>query len=171
MQAPGQGERHERSHGIGAFKPVVSTMAVAAALATLPVMAQDAGPPEGATPVFAEDASPEETAIIVTESRIARDTFLTATPVAMVSAEAIEAQAATDIADVPNNLPSFRPQATPATTAIFIGNAGGNLADVRGLGAQRTLVLVDGRRFVPGTVLGSGNAPAFTVDLNMIPRR
>ena len=156
--------------GIGGFRSVVSTLAVAAALAGIPAMAQDAPPPPtGETPAAAADGQPEETAIIVTGSRIARDTFRTATPVTMVSAEAIEDQAATNIADVLNNLPSFRPQATPATTAIFIGNAGANLADLRGLGAQRTLVLVNGRRFVPGTVSGSGNAPAFTVDLNMIP--
>lgn len=108
-------------------------------------------------------------AIVVTGSRIARDGFKTATPVTIVGAEAINRQAATNIADVLNQLPAFRPQATPATTAIFIGNAGANLADLRGIGAQRTLVLVDGRRFVPGTVAGSGNAPGFTVDLNMIP--
>ncbi|WP_160486244.1 TonB-dependent receptor plug domain-containing protein [Aurantiacibacter rhizosphaerae] len=117
----------------------------------------------------AADDVPTSEPIVVTGSRIARDTFRTATPVTVVSAESIQDQAAINVADALNDLPSFRPQATPATTAIFIGNAGANLADLRGLGAQRSLVLVNGRRFVPGTVAGSGNSPGFTVDLNMIP--
>jgi len=147
-------------------RPLLTTslLALSVGFAAMPAAAQDAaGEPDAVEPSTAAEP------IVVTGSRIVRDTFLTATPVTVVGEEAIQDQAATNVADVLNRLPSFRPQATPATTAIFIGNAGANLADLRGLGAQRTLVLLNGRRFVPGTVAGSGNAPGFTVDLNMIP--
>ena len=146
---------------------VASTIAIASAMWATPAMAQQAEVPADSETVV--DDVPSSEPIVVTGSRIARDTFRTATPVTVVSADSIQDQAAINVADALNDLPSFRPQATPATTAIFIGNAGANLADLRGLGAQRTLVLVNGRRFVPGTVAGSGNSPGFTVDLNMIP--
>ncbi|MEN7538284.1 TonB-dependent receptor domain-containing protein [Aurantiacibacter flavus] len=153
----------KRSYRIRRRNVLAMASGLAIASATLPtaVAAQQAA---------AEGTNiPSENAIVVTGSRIARDTFKTATPVTVVSADTIQDQAAINVADALNDLPSFRPQATPATTAIFIGNAGANLADLRGLGAQRTLVLVNGRRYVPGTVAGSGNSPGFTVDLNMIP--
>ncbi len=145
---------------------IASYLAIASATWATPALAQEELEEPAETALG--DAASEEP-IIVTGSRIARDTFKTATPVTVVSADSIQDQAAINVADVLNDLPSFRPQATPATTAIFIGNAGANLADLRGLGAQRTLVLVNGRRYVPATVAGSGNAPGFTVDLNTIP--
>ncbi|BBC71134.1 conserved hypothetical protein [Altererythrobacter sp. B11] len=145
---------------------MASGIAIACGLLASPALAQDTGDD---TTVNEAAATVSENPIIVTGSRIARDTFKTATPVTVIDADAIQDQAAINIADALNDLPSFRPQATPATTAIFIGNAGANLADLRGLGAQRTLVLVNGRRFVPGTVAGSGNSPGFVVDLNTIP--
>ena len=87
----------------------------------------------------------------------------------MIGADEIQAQAATNVADVLNDLPAFRAQSTPATTAIFIGSAGAQTADLRGIGGTRTLVLVDGRRFVGGVTQGNFTRPAGAVDLNMIP--
>jgi len=107
--------------------------------------------------------------IVVTGSRIARSGFDTPTPVTMVGAEQIGRQGATNVAEVLNEIPAFRPQATPSTTAIFMNNIGASTADLRGLGANRTLVLIDGRRVVPATVAGGGFANANTVDLNMVP--
>jgi hypothetical protein len=62
-----------------------------------------------------------------------------------------------------------RPQSTPATAAIVVSNIGANTADLRGLGANRTLVLIDGRRVVPATVAGGSFTASGTVDLNMVP--
>lgn len=107
--------------------------------------------------------------IIVTGSRIARSGFTTPTPVTMLDDEQIERQGAGNVAEVLNEIPAFRPQATPATTAIFQNNIGANTADLRGLGSNRTLVLIDGRRVVPSTVQGSSYAPAGAVDLNLVP--
>jgi outer membrane receptor protein involved in Fe transport len=120
-----------------------------------------------ATPAPGVAAPVEE--IVVTGSRITTTGFTAPTPVTVIDAAEIRRQAVSNIADVLNSVPSFRAQSTPATTAIFINNAGANLADLRGLGAQRTLVLVDGRRFVAGTTAGGGFAPSGAVDLNMIP--
>lgn len=111
----------------------------------------------------------DDNAIVVTGSRVARSGFSTPTPVKMVDAEAMQRQGVVNVADALNNLPGFRAQSTPATVGPFAGNAGANLADLRGLGAQRTLVLVDGRRVVAGTVAGSGFSPSGSVDLNIIP--
>jgi len=61
-----------------------------------------------------------------------------------------------------NTLPSFRASTTPQTSNISPREAGTIQADLRGLGPTRTLVLVDGRRFIPSTQEG-------TVDLNQIP--
>ena len=126
---------------------------------------QDSSPPVSEAGVNSQASEP----IVVTGSRIARSGFDTPTPVTMVGAEQIGRQGASTVADVLNDIPAFRPQATAATTAIFMNNIGASTADLRGLGANRTLVLIDGRRVVPATVAGGGFASANTVDLNMVP--
>ncbi|WP_191229303.1 TonB-dependent receptor domain-containing protein [Aurantiacibacter xanthus] len=124
-----------------------------------------------AMPGTAQAQDNEENAgtIVVTGSRIARDGLDAPTPITVVGAEQIDRQGATNLSQVLNDVPAFRPQSTPATTAIFQNNIGANTADLRGLGANRTLVLIDGRRVVPATVQGSSFAPAGAVDLNMVP--
>src|SRR5690606_11554699 len=74
-----------------------------------------------------------------------------------------------NIAQILNEIPAFRAQSSPATTAIFVSNLGASTADVRGLGGNRTLVLIDGRRVVASTVAGGSFTPANTVDLNLVP--
>jgi len=135
-----------------------------ALLAAGPALAQQDAPQGDA-------ASSEELAeaIVVTGSRIARSGFDQPTPVTVLGSEQIQRQAATNIAQSLNDLPSFRPQATPTTNAIFTNNIGASTADLRGLGANRTLVLINGRRVVASTVQGSSFANAGAVDLNMIP--
>ncbi|HWJ68441.1 MAG TPA: TonB-dependent receptor [Sphingobium sp.] len=139
----------------------VSALGISLALMATPAFAQDAA--------AAQDTAGSEQAIIVTGSRIARTGFDQPTPVTVLGAEQIERQAVTNVAQVLNDLPSFRPQATPTTTAIFTNNIGASTADLRGLGANRTLVLINGRRVVPSTVQGGSFANAGAVDLNMIP--
>ncbi|MBT2187386.1 TonB-dependent receptor domain-containing protein [Sphingobium nicotianae] len=143
-----------------------TALALGLALMASPALAQDAAA-AAAAPQQAE-AAPEE-AIVVTGSRIARSGFDQPTPVTMINAEQMQRQAVTNISQSLNDLPSFRPQSTPATTAIFVSNLGAATADLRGLGANRTLVLIDGRRVVPATVAGGSFTPGGTVDLNLIP--
>lgn len=108
-------------------------------------------------------------AIVVTGSRLARAGFQAPTPVTVLGQEEIARQGAANIGDALNQLPAFRAQSTPATAGVSLQNAGAQLSDLRGLGANRTLVLVNGRRFVSGTVAGNALSPAGAVDLNMIP--
>ena len=103
-------------------------------------------------------------AVVVTGSRIVRGGFEAPTPVSVLSSERIEERAATNIGDLLNELPAFRPTSTPASTGLgaAAGYVGGRILDLRGMGAVRTLVLVDGKRFTPSTTQA-------TVDTNMIP--
>jgi len=143
------------------------------AIVTLAVMAPAvlfaATPPTSvvqAAPASATDAAPEEKleSVVVTGSRISRGGFEAPTPVSVVGADRIEERATTNIGDLLNELPAFRPTNTPASTGLgaAANYVGGRILDLRGLGAVRTLVLVDGKRFTPSTTQA-------TVDTNMIP--
>jgi outer membrane receptor protein involved in Fe transport len=112
-------------------------------------------------------AGPEETrtgeTIVVTGSRIQSE-FDRPTPVSVLGADRLEERGASNLGDALNELPVFRPTQTPATAGLGAeaGYIGGRILDLRGLGAVRTLTLVDGKRFVPSTTQA-------TVDTNMIP--
>jgi outer membrane cobalamin receptor len=110
----------------------------------------------------AQEATEALEEITVTGSRIVRDGITAPTPVTVVSSERLQNLGATNIGQVLNTLPSFRASSNPQTANIQPRAAGTSLADLRGLGTNRTLVLVNGRRFVPSTLEGA-------VDLNQIP--
>jgi outer membrane receptor protein involved in Fe transport len=129
-------------------------------------------PPNSATAAAAPAESAEGQAIqeiVVTGSRLGQSGFRAPTPVTVVGEAEIARQAAPNIAEVLNQVPAFRAQSTPSTTAIFVSNIGASTADLRGLGANRTLVLIDGRRVVASTTQGGSFTPANTVDLNLVP--
>ena len=100
--------------------------------------------------------------ITVTGTRLGKSGFTAPTPVTVLGADMIEKSASPTIGEALAKLPSFRATTSPATQQIFPANAGARIADLRGLGASRTLVLLDSRRFTPSTSSG-------TVDLNLIP--
>ncbi len=101
--------------------------------------------------------------IVVTGSRLGRTSFNSPVPVNVVGEDRLEKTGVPNIGDALNQLPSFRQVTSPATNLYRQGtNIGARTMDLRGLGDSRTLVLVDGRRFVPSSELG-------TVDLNAIP--
>lgn len=140
------------------------------ALAPQALSAQEvsaAAPASAATGAAAstQDTNAANDAIVVTGSRLAGKGYSAPTPVTVVGAERITALAATNLGDALVKLPSFRNLTAP-TTALASTGSGGNLGarylDLRGLGSNRTLVLVDGRRFVPSSILGA-------VDSNLIP--
>lgn len=111
-------------------------------------------------PAVAQEASVEE--VVVTASRVNRTGFDAPTPTTVVGAENLQAVAATNVADMLNTLPAFAGGTTPATTSHSSQNAGANFLNLRDLGNNRTLVLIDGRRHVPTTSSG-------LVDINVIP--
>ncbi|WP_404713411.1 TonB-dependent receptor plug domain-containing protein [Sphingomonas sp. MMS24-J13] len=144
-----------------------ASLVVLAAATTTPVLAQSTESSPAAASGVAKTAPEAE--IVVTGSRLANSGFNAPTPVTVIGAQDIARQAAPNISEVLNQVPAFRPQNTPATTAIFISNIGASTADLYGLGANRTLVLIDGRRVVASTTGGGSLTPANAVDLNLIP--
>ncbi|PZU60190.1 MAG: TonB-dependent receptor [Sphingobium sp.] len=121
-------------------------------------------------------AGDESDAIIVTGSRIRRDPLDQDKPVTTVDQETIARTGLTSIADVLQRIPSAAGGLnTKTNNAGNIGgppdgtgvSSGSAEIDLRYLGAKRTLVLVDGMRYVNGSA--AGGIPA-SVDLNSIPQ-
>ena len=103
-------------------------------------------------------------AIIVTGSRIAQSDVGTVAPVQVVTSELIESSGAVNIQDVLLDNPVFgTPSSSRTNSAFSSSTAGIATVDLRNLGTNRTLVLVNGRRMVSG-IPGSA-----AVDLNSIP--
>lgn len=101
--------------------------------------------------------------IVVTGSRIRRPNIDSAVPVTSLGAEKFQETGTFSIGDVLNDLPALRSTFSTGNSTRFIGTAGLNLLDLRGLGTSRTLVLQNGRRHV-GSSEGSNE-----VDTNSIP--
>ena len=120
-----------------------SAIALAAIFAAAPALAQVA--PADATP--AEQAGADDAEVVVTGSRIDRAGFDQPTPVTVVGAVELRQGQRPNLQQILNDQPSFRPTTTPQ---VSVGNTASGAApvDLRGLGAQRTLTLVNGRRFV-----------------------
>ncbi|WP_105213558.1 TonB-dependent receptor [Pseudoalteromonas sp. T1lg22] len=112
---------------------------------------------------IAADSSAEAIEKIqVTGSRIKRTDMETASPVTLIGANDIKAMGATSIDSVLQKMTAASGAMT--NPAVNNGSGGNARVDLRGLGAQRTLVLVNGRRMI-----NSGTGAASTVDLNTIP--
>jgi iron complex outermembrane receptor protein len=106
--------------------------------------------------------------VIVSGSRIQRPGFTSPTPVTTIDAAMLDQRAQVNIANVLNDIPAFRPTVTETSAAQTNTQVGANYADLRGLGSLRTLVLMNGERFVPqiGTL---SPATSNQVDLNVFP--
>ncbi|CAN5757126.1 TonB-dependent receptor [soil metagenome] len=130
-----------------------------AAAQTAPDAAQAAETP--AQQEAPADAAPEGD-IVVTGTRLGAN-FTAPTPVTAIGSERLDALSITNVGEALAQLPSFRSTSGPGQQANLVGGGvGARLLDLRGLEPQRTLVLVDGRRFVPSTAQGA-------VDVNLIP--
>lgn len=140
-----------------------------AILATLamapPLAAAQEPPPDREGP----DQAATLDSIVVTGSRIRRaDALDGPTPLAVIGAEQIRAAGFTEIADVVNQLPSLAVSQTSQTSNLG-GNPGINALDLRGMGTQRTLVLVDGRRQVP-SIPGTSAVDVSTIPSSLVER-
>ena len=145
---------------------MASTLLVGAAACASPAFAQATPPsasPEAAqaTAEAVSDTGPQpESEIVVTGSRLARPDLEGSSPIAVVGQQEFQIQqGSANVENVLNDLPQVN-----ATQTSTSNNPGGGTATVnlRGLGAQRTLVLVNGRRYVSFDVNQ-------IVDLNTIP--
>ncbi len=99
----------------------------------------------------------------VTGSRIDREGAIAPSPVTSISGAELMETGAMNIGEVLNELPALASTYSMANSGNNIGTAGLNLLDLRGMGAARTLVLVDGKRHV------SSSAGEASVDTNTIP--
>jgi outer membrane receptor protein involved in Fe transport len=124
----------------------------------------ESGKKATATAQGASTASPAGggSSIVVTGSRIKRPNLESPVPVTSVGGEEFFQTGNVSVGDYLNNLPSIRNTFTISNSTRFLGTTGLSLLDLRGLGTTRTLVLVNGRRHVPGD--GSS-----AVDINTIP--
>lgn len=115
--------------------------------------------------------------IVVTGSRIRQNTNATsAQPLSTVNADQLIQTSTVDIADVLNDNPALL-SSVSGTNSIDNGasnvgaadNIGGSTLDLRGLGYERTLTLVNGRRHVSG-VEGTGSVDVGTIPSSLIER-
>ena len=111
-------------------------------------------------PAPAAAAAPVEE-VVVTGSRLSTPNEASISPITTVSATDLQATGLTRVEDVLNNLPMVFAGMNSTTSN---GGDGTATVDLRGLGPQRTLVLVNGRRLGPG--IGDGRNYS---DINQIP--
>jgi|CXWL01.1.fsa_nt_gi outer membrane receptor protein involved in Fe transport len=125
------------------------------------------------TPAFAQDApdaAAEEDVIVVTGSRLRRETFESPNPTFQVGSQQLDASQVSNTIDALEDIPLIGIGVNNRGTQ---GQNGDSFAfpDVLDLGTQRTLTLLNGRRVVAGnqgTVFVPGNASGAQVDLSMI---
>ncbi len=132
-----------------------------------PTYAQTASSPE-AQPAVGSAPSVNKTPgtkassedIVVTGSRLRRRDLVSTSPITTVSSELLQDSGHITLEDTLNNFPQLAPDNTSTTNQS--GGSGVLNVNLRSLGAVRTLVLVDGRRYIPADVTG-------LVDLATIP--
>ena len=120
------------------------------------------------TPSAAPPSTPTGNDVIVTGSRIARRDYSSATPIVTVNKQSFEQNSSPALDDTLNQLPQFQvgqnavsqaaqgqPSATQSPGAAFL--------NLRGLGPNRNLVLLDGRRAQPSNA-------TLAIDINTIPQ-
>lgn len=102
--------------------------------------------------------------IVVTGTRVIRDGYQAPTPTTVVSSEMLEARAPSTAIDALSLLPAFKRVATSGTANQSVGSSGGqSFVNLRGLGPNRTLVLLNGQRVAPSTADAS-------VDVALLPQ-
>ncbi len=110
--------------------------------------------------------SPALTEVVVTGSRIASRSYTSDSPLVGVSAAQIASTGQVSLDSALGEMPQFSSAQGKAEVGDVQGatgfQGGQSYSDLRGLGAERTLVLLDGQRMVPTNPNGA-------VDLNVIP--
>ena len=142
---------------------LATAIAAALVLQTWSVAAQDAAPAQADQ----TSAKSLET-VTVTGSRIRSVDVETSQPVFTMDRAAIQATGLTNVNDIIARMPSAgTPDITPQDTLSSGADVGGRYVNIRNLGSNRTLVLVNGRRW--STSL-SGLTDLSTIPVSMIDR-
>jgi iron complex outermembrane recepter protein len=138
---------HARLRASAAALALAAAFLPAAAFGQTAPAAQPSTGPAEALPPAAADSGGAAGEIVVTGSRIPQPQLSGISPVTTVSQAEIRLQGATRTEDLINALPqAFGAQGS----AVSNGASGTATVDLRGLGVTRTLVLVNGRRLLPG---------------------
>jgi outer membrane receptor protein involved in Fe transport len=131
------------------------------------VLAQSA--PSAPAAATVEAPVDEGNSIIVTGSRINRANLDSAVPITVITAQDVLSTGNLSLGDNLNQLPQLRSSLTQASSQGAIGRSGINALDLRGLGTNRTLVLVDGRRIITSTP-GINRPDVNNIPSNLIER-
>lgn len=121
-----------------------------------------------------EGGAPAGDAIIVTGSRIARPNFDTLQPSVIIDSQQIESRGFETLGQAINEQPTFGvPGSSPVGGQAGSFGSGQSFVNFLGLGSQRTLILVNGRRFVSSNTASifGPSAAGLQVDLNTINTR
>jgi iron complex outermembrane recepter protein len=138
------------------FLKVITGLVVATA-ATAAVAQETAAAAPGAAQ---SDSSTEPLEVVVTGSRIARRDYEANSPIVTLGSEAIKQTGEVSLEMALQQLPQFMSDMN--ATDPLLSNGGRAQVNLRGLGANRTLVLLDGRRM-------QSSDPTGVIDLNTIP--
>ncbi|HVM36965.1 MAG TPA: TonB-dependent receptor [Sphingomicrobium sp.] len=157
---------------------LATTLFVGAGVIATPALAQSSPPDNSGTPTIPETTTPPEGQteipstsatgenvtsaqdIVVTGSRIPQPNLEQASPVTVITAQEVKLQGTTRTEDLINSLPqSFAAQGSN----ISNGATGTATVNLRGLGESRTLVLINGKRLMPG----DPRSPV--ADINFVP--
>ncbi len=112
----------------------------------------------------AHDEAQTIEAVVVTGSRAVKDGSRAPTPVTVVSGEQLQKASPGQLGEAIIQLPAFRGSSRPSTGNVSAtGPNSGSFINLRNLGAQRTLVLIDGRRAAPSALSGA-------TDINVLPQ-
>ena len=163
---------HSKSVKALAFSASALAFAIAA-----PAYAQDAEQdctvrpdgtaPEGCNITSADGAAAQEGGIVVTGSRLKRDTYSSPSPLQVLDTETENEAGLFDPSQILQRSESAAGQQIDATFQGFVldNGPGSTTLNLRGLGADRTLILINGRRLAPAGVEGAPTNPS----LNLLP--
>ena len=134
-----------------------------------PVFAQEADQPVQTQEEEEQERPAAQDRIVVTGSLLRRDEFSSSAPIQVITSEVASLEGLLDTSEILQES-SIAAGSTQINTQfggfIVNGGPGVNSVSLRGLGAQRTLLLFNGRRFGPSGVQGRVGS----VDLNTIPQ-
>lgn len=160
---------HARSFAASrSLAPTASPLAAIAFLVAgiIRASAATAADAPAAPAAAADDKSEAIESIVVTGSRISRRDYNAESPISTLSSSAIAAAGQPSLDKVIGQMPQFEAAQGAAEVGDVQGSVGfgggASFSDLRGIGRNRSLVLMDGRRLMPST-------PDGAIDLNTIP--
>jgi len=111
------------------------------------------------TETSTEENASDDT-ITITGSRIRRSNASAAIPVQVLNAQAVQETGSVDVGEIVTQIPGVNYELSPENTGLSVQNPGLSTVNLRRLGGDRTLTLIDGRR----AVSNAGNGERVSLD-------